>query len=265
MTAMTSALPLTPARLATLAVGVPIALALIGWTGFSIVAEAGQGSYSVHETIPVTAGHVSLNTGGGDLTAGPGGQSGEASLNGTVHYSLIRPKLTWTPTADGISGNFDCQVPAGNCYLAATLKVPARTALSLSSSGGNLTASGLTGNVTMSTGGGDVTATGLPGDLQLNTSGGNITGNVLTSPDVNASTGGGDVTLTFTRPPKNLHINTSGGNITVVVPQNGTIQYDVQTSTAGGTVSDAVPQNSRSPYKITATTGGGDISISQGS
>ena len=37
---MTSAWPMTPARWIILAAGVPVVLALIGWTGFTVIALA---------------------------------------------------------------------------------------------------------------------------------------------------------------------------------------------------------------------------------
>ena len=40
-------LPMTPGRWLTLMIGVPVALALIGWTGFSLVTDVGQASYPV--------------------------------------------------------------------------------------------------------------------------------------------------------------------------------------------------------------------------
>jgi hypothetical protein len=262
---MTSALPMTPARRGVLAIGVPIVLALIGFTGFSLVADIGQASYPVSYSIPVSAGHTSLRTGGGDLTVRPTGTSATGRLTGTVHYSLERPSLAVNKTARGTDVSFHCRLTFGNCSLDATLAIPASTALSLSSSGGNLSVSGITSDVSMSTGGGDVTVTGLPGHLRLNTSGGNINGNALTSKIVSAGTGGGDVTLTFASVPQNVHITTSGGNINVVLP-HGSTRYSLHTSTAGGNISDGtVPVDSSSPNVITATTGGGDITVTEAS
>jgi hypothetical protein len=223
---MTSALPMTPARRGVLAIGVPIVLALIGFTGFNLVADIGQASYPVSYSIPVSAGHISLGTSGGDLTVRPSGTSTTGRLTGTVHYSLERPNLAVNKTASGTDVSFQCRLTFGNCNLDAALAIPASNALSLSSSGGNLSASGITGDVSMSTGGGDVTVTGLPGHLRL---------------------------------------NTSGGNINVVLP-HGSTRYNLHTSTAGGNISDGtVPVDSLSPNVITATTGGGDITVTEAS
>jgi hypothetical protein len=261
---MTSALPMTPARRTVLAIGVPITIAMIGWTGLGFVAGVGQASYSVSDNIPMRAGHISLNVDSGDITVRPGGRVGLGRLTGTVHYSLIRPRLSWNPTAGGVTANLSCRVLIGNCGLDATLEAPAQTAVSLSSDGGNLSAYGMTGTVTLSSGGGDLTVTGLPGDLRLATDGGNINGTALSGQDVRAQSSGGDITLTFTRPPRNVTINTDGGNITVILPR-GSTAYNVHPTTDGGTITDSVPQSPRGPNVITATTGGGDITITEAS
>ncbi|MBV9384584.1 MAG: DUF4097 family beta strand repeat protein [Streptosporangiaceae bacterium] len=261
---MTSALPMTPARRGVLAIGVPIVLALIGFTGFSLVADIGQASYPVSYSIPVGSGRVTMSTGGGDLTVRPGGAAGAGRLAGTVDYSLVRPTLTVNTTSSGTSADFKCHLQIGNCNLDATLEIPARTAVSLSSDGGNLTATGLTGDVTLSTGGGDLTVTGLPGRLRLSTDGGNINGSALTSQTVNAGTGGGDVTLTFASVPRNVQITTSGGNIKVILP-HGRTAYNIHATSAGGATNySSVPQDQVSTqHVITATTGGGDVTITE--
>ena len=51
-------LRMTPGRWVALAIGVPVALALIGWTGFSFVANLGRASFPVNVTIPVQDGQL---------------------------------------------------------------------------------------------------------------------------------------------------------------------------------------------------------------
>jgi Toastrack DUF4097 len=262
-TAMINSLPMTWARRVTLVVGVPLAVTLIGWTAFHFVAEAGQGSYPVSYRIPVHAGQVSAHINGGDVTLRLGSGNG-AWLTGTVHYSLIRPSLTAYSAADGTKISFDCQVPAGNCGLDATLNVPARTAVSMSSGGGNLSVSGLASDVTLSTGGGDLAADGLTGHLRLSTGGGDIDGSALAAPYVTAHTGGGDITLTFTRPPASVLVTSGGGDVTIVLP-HGDTAYDVRTRTDGGDITDAVPVSTSSPNAMTVTSSGGDVAITEAS
>ena len=122
-----AALRMTPGRWITLVIGVPIALAFIGWSGFSLVASIGQASFPVSTTIPVEHGRLVASTGGGDITVHQGQLSGGAArLTGTVQYSLVRPHFTVTDS--GIS--LHCRLPTGNCGLNATLDVPPRTARS---------------------------------------------------------------------------------------------------------------------------------------
>lgn len=253
-------LPVTPARRTALAIGVPVCLALTGWLGYSIVADIGQGHFPVSATAAVGGGPVSAHVGGGDvlLEQGPGGQ---ATLTGTAHYSLIRPRVTEQRTAGGVAFGYDCGVDlAGNCGLDGTLTVPAGTATTVSTDGGNATASGTTGDVTLSSGGGDVTADNASGDLTLNTDGGNITGTGLTASRVTAGAAGGDVRIEFTSVPRDVRIHTDGGNITLIVP--GTVQYNVSAAAGGGTVSDSLSVNPASANTITVSADGGDITLS---
>jgi hypothetical protein len=260
--AMTNSMPMTWARRLTLAAGVPLAVNLIGWTGFSVVALAGQASYRVSYLIPVHDGQLSANLNGADMTLRQG--SGHvARLAGTVHYSLVRPGLTEYPQAAGTGISFHCQVPTGVCWLDATLDVPPRTAVAVSSGGGDLSVSGFTSDLTLRTGGGDLDATRLTGRLRLASDGGDIGADALASPNVIVSTGGGDITLTFIRPPENVQVDSGGGDIQIVL-RGGDTAYNVATSTGGGDLSNSVPVSTSSANTITVNSGGGDIHISAG-
>lgn len=231
-------LRMTPGRWMALLIGVPVALALIGWTGFSFVAQFGRASIPVYDTsLLVRHGQLSVNAGGGNVTVRPGQA---ARLAGTVTYSLVRPVIS--QNGSGIS--LRCRlVIDGGCDLSATLTVPPRTGL------------------TLSTGGGDLTADDLASTLSFSTEGGNVNGTAVSSSSVTVVSGGGDVTLAFTRPPANLVINAYGGNVNVVLPHDGS-GYDVTATTDGGNFNHSIDMNSLSPDKITIDSGGGDINLS---
>src|SRR6516162_9100918 len=92
-------LPMTPGRWITLLIGVPIALALIGWTAFSFVSGIGQARYPVSATIPLQNGQLVARTNGGDITLHQDQvKTQQARLTGTVQYSLVRPRFTVTGT-----------------------------------------------------------------------------------------------------------------------------------------------------------------------
>ena len=272
-------LRMTPGRWATLAIGVPIALVLIGWSAFSLVASIGQASFPVSATIPVQSGRVVASTGGGDITVHQGQVSGgTARLTGKVEYSLVRPRFT--VSGSGIS--LQCEVPTGNCGLDATLDVPSHTAIDLTTGGGNMQVSGIQGNVTLDSSGGDVgisriggtadvlsgggnlTASGLGGVLDFSTSGGDVDGSGLFSRHVTTDSGGGNVTLVFTTVPDYLKIGSSGGDITIVVPR-GTTSYAIKSNASGGDYHALVPTNDASRHTIQVDSGGGNINITEAS
>lgn len=274
-----AALRMTPGRWATLAIGVPIALVLIGWSAFSLVASIGGASFPVSATIPLHNGRLVANTGGGDLTVHQGQVSGAtARLTGTVQYSLVRPHLTVTDS--GVS--LHCRLPTGNCGLNATLDVPSHTAVDLTTGGGNMQVSGVQGNVTLDSaggevgisriggtadvlsGGGNLTASNLGGVLNFNTSGGEVGGSGLFSPHVTTDSGGGNVTLVFTRVPDYVKIGSSGGEITIVVP-SGNASYAITSRASGGAYHASVPTNHGSRHSIQVDSGGGNISITEAS
>jgi hypothetical protein len=271
------ALRMTPGRWAALAIGVPTALVLIGWSAFSLVAGIGRASFPVNTSIPLQDGHLVASTGGGDLTVHQDQtRGGPARLTGTVQYSLIRPRLT----ISGAGVHLDCRLPTGNCGLNATLDVPLDTAVNLSSEGGNMQVSGIQRDVTLnsaggdvtisglgatanvSTGGGNVSASDLGSTVQFSTDGGDVDGNGLFAPYVTTYSGGGNVTLVFTRVPANLKIISDGGDINIVLPP-GSTGYAINYVTDGGDYSAPGVPVSKSGHPIDVESGGGNISIAE--
>ena len=191
-TAMTTVLPssgalrMTPARVVTLLLGVPVILALIGWLGYTVVDQSAHGSFPVsYADIPVQHGQLSVSVNSGDVTVRQGhGLGTTARLTGTVQYGLFRPRATKTTTASGTEVDVNCPtINSGNCGLSATLDVPRLTSLTLSSGGGNLTVpGGVASSVTLTSDGGDVAVSGIPGQATVSTGGGNLTAGDLAGP-----------------------------------------------------------------------------------
>ena len=61
-------LRMTPGRWVAVALAVPVAIALIGWTGFDLVTAIARGSYAFSYAVQVHDGQVALNLNGGDVT-----------------------------------------------------------------------------------------------------------------------------------------------------------------------------------------------------
>jgi hypothetical protein len=281
---MTSILPasgtlrITPARVLTLAIGVPVILALIAWTGFTLVSQAARASFPVSYAMGVQHGQLTVGVNSADITVRQG--DGTARLAGTVHYGLFRPSVTSRINAGGNEVNVKCPGISSNCGLSATLDVPRLTGLTLSSGGGDLTVpgvaqtvnltsdggdvsvSGVPGAATVLTGGGDLTAGDMGGTLRFTTDGGDVNGNDLAAPTLSTDSGGGDVNLVFTKVPANLDIISDGGDVNIVVPRGATA-YRISAAADGGDDSVTVPQNPSSSDQINVDSGGGDITISQ--
>jgi hypothetical protein len=258
---VTAVLPMTSARRAWLAIGVPVCLVVVGWIGLNLVALAGQGSFGVSHPVPASAGRVSVTISAGDVHLQPA--AGEtAQLTGTAHYSLVRPAFTARTTAAGTDFGYHCALPFGDCDLDATVSVPPGMAAAVRTGGGDASVTGTTGDVSLSTDGGTVSADEVSGDLTLSTGGGDVTASGITAGRVSASTRGGRVTLRFTRVPADVTVSTGGGDITIVLPPGAT-HYRLTEHTNGGTTSGQVPTDSSSANVITAVSDGGDISVSQ--
>jgi hypothetical protein len=270
-------LTMTPGRWITLLIGVPVILAFIGLNALSLVADVGTASFPVSRTIPVDHGRLVASIDGGDFSVQQGQPGDAAQLTGTVQYSLVRPDFS---VNDGTGISLHCRLFLGNCGLDATLSVPPRTALDLSSSGGDMRLGDIrsavtlnsgggdvslsgAGAATVTTGGGDLSASGASGVLNFHSGGGDVDGSGLLSPNVDVGSGGGDVALTFTRVPANVDVVSSGGDITIVLPPGAT-QYAITVVTDGGDYHDSsVKNNQAAADKINVNSSGGDVSITQ--
>jgi hypothetical protein len=268
---------MTPGRRAALLIGVPVVLLLIVVNSYSLVSNVGKGSYPVSATVPLADGRLAMSLGGGNVTLrGSQVSSATALVAGEVTYQLKRPSLRFTPGSISLACPW---IDTGNCSLNATVDVPAGTAMNVTTGGGDLSATGMTGGGTVSTDGGNLTVTDAAGDLTLtsgggdvsaghvsgpdvtiSSNGGNIGGTGVTASTVTADSGGGDVTLTLTAVPRNLSVKADGGNVTIVVPPGA---YSVSTNADGGNLNHSIENTRGARNVITVSSGGGDISLSE--
>lgn len=275
---MTERLPMTRGRVLVLVIGVPLVLALIGWTALTAVAFAGQGSYPVHVDVAVAGGTAGISVDSANMTVGPG-VAGRLRLTGTAHYSVVRSSVTWHRTRSGVTVASRCRFPAGVCSADFTVAMPAGARAQLSDGSGDMTLRGLTGYVSAGAGSGNVTVYGLSGTADLDAGSGDVRGSALSGPQVTlgsgsgnidvsgltsahvlASDGSGDVTLVFTKVPSYVRVTDDSGNVTLILPPGRTL-YRVDASTSSGNRVVGVPTSSVSPYRIIVTDGSGDITI----
>ena len=277
---MTGPLPLTAGRWVTLAIGVPVALALIAWTGLNVVAAVGVGSYRVNLSVPVHGQASTVRADAADVSVSPG-QPGRIRVTGAVRYALVQPDISWRRGPSSVNFHSRCEFPAGECSISLAVTVPAGGSPVVALGGGDLTARDLSGRVTLTTASGNITATGVAGRSAISASSGDIsvtslsgpravlrddlgdiTATGLASPDVTVSDQSGDITLTFSAVPDQVQVSNALGNITLVLPPGGT-RYRVSALTSVGATSIDVPRSATSPHVIMVTDQSGDIAISQ--
>jgi hypothetical protein len=245
------ALRMTPGRWVALAVGVPVALALIGWTGFSLITAVARGSYPFSYAVPVNDGQVAVNINAADVTLREAPGSSTARLTGVVQYGLFRPGISESTTPTGANVGVNCDAINSNCGMSATLDIPARTAVTLWSNGGNIAAAGFSSGMTLWAAGGNVTATDLAGNLQLDTGGGDLAGTGLTGA-LQIATEGGNVNAGNWTDTGTMRLDTGGGDFTA----NG-LSGDVQLLTEGGNVD----VNGMASGTTNLQSGGGDVTL----
>ncbi|HEY6786436.1 MAG TPA: hypothetical protein VI365_03910, partial [Trebonia sp.] len=252
----------------------------LAWTCFGIISKASQGSYTVSYSPVRVSGGLAMNVYGGDVTLQGGVAPSAAQFTGAgtvwygLNYSGQRPTLATAQTAAGTRINFAC--PDFNCALSSTVDVPPQVPVTVTSNGGNVTATGIS-DATLQTGGGDLTVDGLTGDVSLNTDdqngpfgGGNVAG-TLAAQNITVDSGGSSVDLQLSTPPSNLNVTTEGGNVTLQLPGGYSYRVDNIPETAAqidqngpGPAQPAaitVTTSSSSRYRITVNADGGAVTI----
>ena len=150
-----------------------------------------------------------------------------------------------------------------------TIKVPANFNLDLDTSGGDVSANGVTGSVKADTSGGDLSFGQIHGDLHADTSGGNIVAKDCDG-KTDLDTNGGRIEVTGGRGV--LKAETSGGNVTVLnrvgdtkVASSGgklrlgNISGKLDAETSGGSVSAILPSSVAGNVRL--ETSGGSITV----
>jgi len=256
--------PMTPAQRVILLLGVPATLALVAWTGYSIVAATAQGSFTDAYSEPVTGSALTMNVEGGDANVEGGAATGSARLTETVDYGLVRPNaqpvLNVTHGAGGTSIDFGCQnwEWGGNCVSSGTAGVPARTAVTLSTNGGNATVGGLAAPVSASTNGGDLTVSSLTEGGTLSSDGGNVTATGITG-ETTILSAGGDVNAD--QVTGNLDVSTDGGNIQGTALSSPDISADTNMGGGGPPGGDVDLTLSSVPKNLQIVSGGGNVTL----
>lgn len=141
------------------------------------------------------------------------------------------------------------------------MRLPAALPLNVVGQNGRLTATGLTGALTLETTNGAIRTEGSRGDLELQTTNGGIDVRDAGSRRVTATTTNGGVELDFLDPPTSVQARSTNGAITVRLPADR-VTYRVDARTTNGEIdSGSVPSDPSSRRSITAATTNGKVTV----
>jgi hypothetical protein len=127
-------------------------------------------------------------------------------------------------------------------------------------SGGDVRLLDVTGAIKADTSSGEVVAKNVRGNVELLSSGGNIRGEKIDGA-INAKTSGGDIDVELVGANRGINATSSGGDVTVRMSKE--INGAVDVATSGGSVSSDLPVTSTrvSESKLNGTVNGGGESI----
>jgi hypothetical protein len=247
--------PRTPAQRLAIGVGVLVVLVFIGAGAMSVAGGIVIQSKDTTHTFVGALANLRVNV-DGDIAV----QTGPANQISVVAHrvwSFQEPTITETRTGTNLSISAACHgVDWGSCGTSVRLVVPVATALTLTSSDGNVSVDAQQG-VLNAPGG---TSIPTSGSLNLTSENGSVSGIGLTAGEVQASSDNGEVTLNFAAPPVSVNASSDNGDVDVFLPR-GPASYAVSATTDNGSSSVRVPVNSSSGRHVVATSDNGNVFV----
>ncbi len=135
--------------------------------------------------------------------------------------------------------------------------------LDISTSGGDINLNNANGNQNLSTSGGDIKSEEFEGDINASTSGGDVELNGSNG-KIDASTSGGEIKLNYSGKNLGIKLRSSGGDVVVKLPNDFNAHADLHAS--GGDINcdfkaNNVEKISSSKYEADLNTGGNSLYV----
>jgi hypothetical protein len=278
--------PLSPQRKVILVLGGLLSLVVITLATLCIVDYMARTSYE-RDLEFAASGAKQLTVRTSHEVSVTASQDGKVHVHKSVSYGLARPDFIERSAADGVTLEADCHgwLATSSCSVAYQVQVPREFRVTVVSSTGALSATGLDGNVQLTTAAGDIQVSRMGGDLTLRTRAGNVVGtdlgesapdggnlsgkdptggatggSDLRGPTVEARASAGDVTLAFTTAPRRVTARTSAGNVDVAVPPGSS--YRIEPHSRAGNLHVAPSLESPgSSWTIVVSSSAGDVTV----
>lgn len=282
---------LSPLRRAILAVGSLLSLGVIAMAVGSLVDSMGHTSERRDSHFRLPGNQLTVHSGAGDIDLVASADQ-EVHVRADLEYGVVKPTLRIENDGNLVRLDAACSgwLPFQHCEVHFTVAVPDGTSVNARSSGGDLTATNLTGTLNLSSSAGDVSATNVHGSVNLrstagdvnashvtgtatlHSSAGDVNGMDLDAAKVDASSTAGDVFLAFASNAftgtdgnaiaANVTATSSAGDVNVELPLDSA-RYDIEVrSRTGGTQNiDPDLQRSDSKRKIAISSTAGDVNV----
>jgi hypothetical protein len=206
------------------------------------------------------AGPVSASPAGPQSAPGPlsGAPAVEQSVSGG-RLSLADPACETSDCSVSFAVTVPPDVTATVATAGGPITVSGIAGANLDSGGGPVSATTISGPLTVITGDGSLTLDGLAGPLSADTGGGPLSARDIASTTATVITGGGDASVAFAAAPDSVTMSTDGGQARLVVP-GGPYKLNA-TSDGGGPQSVGIATDPAAHRSITVITGGGPLVI----
>jgi hypothetical protein len=251
----------TGGRVTALAIGIPLALGVMGWQAFSMVGFMAHTSEHHEETYPWHGGEISMDVSSGSVHVVVG-DSASVGVSYTEHYQLKKPTASVSPSDAGLQIKARC--PSGifgnNCEVNYVLTVPSSAKMTIHTGDGGVHVADVAGALTLSTGDGGISLDDVSGDVQARTGDGGVHGTGLRSGALQVHTGDGGIDLEWASAPTTVAVTSGDGGVHVTVPK-GSGPYRVDASSGDGRRDVSVPTDPSARSSITVHTGDGGITV----
>ncbi|HLU59503.1 MAG TPA: DUF4097 family beta strand repeat-containing protein [Pseudonocardia sp.] len=195
----------------------------------------------------------------GDVTIGPS-DDGRVHVRTIVGHGLDEPEIVQESTPSGVRLTARCRgFLAVRCDVTHEVAVPPAFEVVVDGADGDVTASGLSGPLTVDRSHGDITVTEVAGPLDLRSNTGEIIAEAVRAPVVRAATDVGDVRLELLVVPQSADLVSETGEVDLAVP-DGTA-YRVDAATDNGEERVLVPTDPGSPHALRAISHIGDVTV----
>jgi DUF4097 and DUF4098 domain-containing protein YvlB len=250
-----------PAKPRPLLVAAAVLLVVVvcGAGALELLSQVVSGNVERTSTFTPAAGRFVVDTTAGDVTLSPS-TDGQVHVHTVVRHGLGRPELIEESTPAGLRLDLDCNDALGShCEVEYTVLVPPAFEVVIGGTAGDVTASRLTGPLTVDRLAGDVAVFDLTGPLDLRTRTGAIRGDDLRSELVRAASDIGDVQLELLAPPRSVDIDAATGEVDLAVPAGAAYRIDARTDSGDERV--LVPADPASPRVLRLDGDTGDLTV----